>query len=141
MRLRVISVKLIPSQSLNSNNPVQFVLVLSAKISRRVLSSQYPDIVITPQHADQSSNGISLEAVIPSSVNTNIYSSLSVQFQNLSSSPSSNGALISDGVISYNLSDSSNPTQNNYGIMGEVISILGLFAFILYGVYKKPYKV
>jgi hypothetical protein len=45
-------------------------------------------------------------AVIPSYVDLNIYNGMQIKFDNLNDSPSKSGALLGDGMLSFDLSNS-----------------------------------
>lgn len=75
---------------------------------------------------------------IPSYVDLNIYTGVQIKFQDLSNSPTSNGALIGDALLSCDIS-SSYSFDTKWGIPGKVLSIMSLILLIIHSIRKKVY--
>jgi hypothetical protein len=104
IKLRVLSIVLKPSQPINPNFKPQFKIVLQPKSGRRLLADSN-QVEIPAQDVQITSTGIVISAVIPTSVDTSVFSSMSLQFSNLASSPSPSGALIADANLNIDLSE------------------------------------
>lgn len=138
IKLRVLSIVLKPSQPINPNFKPQFKIVLQPKGSRRLLADGANQVEIQVQDTQVTALGIVISAVIPSTVDTNVYSSMSLQFGNLASSPSPSGALIADANLNIDLAAVQQTlTQNHLTIAGNVVSIAAIVLLFVFMGYRR----
>lgn len=140
IKLRALSIVLQPSQPISPNFKPQFQLVLVPLNSRRLLAAN--QIVIPVQTTDVTSTGIAISAVIPSDVDTTIYSGLQLQFTNLNNSATDGGALLADASLQVNLADvqSQQLQASKISIFGQVVSLLFVVLLAVFVGYQQLQK-